>query len=160
MAGFRPENRVIGLRRFTAACNRILRPRRKIHKNPRHVRGFLYKTEQKFRPSGGTFVPPGFVRAAGSAHPLRSKAWFRSRFVQRPTRPHTGNSNTHTHPAAFPHFGLRIGRSAAHDGFCLMLLGSPPDMVHSPPLRSTGSSSPCEWLPRRMCAPCYPHSPR
>ena len=65
-------------------------------KNPRHVRGFLYKTEQKFRPSGGTFVPPGFVRAAGSAHPLRSKAWFRSRFVQRPTRPHTGNSNTHT----------------------------------------------------------------
>ena len=76
MAGFRPENRVIGLRRFTAAFNRILRPRRKIHKNPRHVRGFLYKTEQKFRPSGGTFVPPGFVRAAGSAYPFDRKRGF------------------------------------------------------------------------------------
>jgi hypothetical protein len=64
-----------------------------------------------------------------------------------------------THPAAFPHFGLKIGSSAAHDGFCLMLLGSPPDMVHSPPLRSTGLSSSCEWLPRRICDPLCLHDP-
>ena len=31
--------------------------------NPRHVRGFLYKSEQKFRPKRGTFVPPGYIRA-------------------------------------------------------------------------------------------------
>ena len=37
---------------------------------------------------------------------------------------------------------LKIGKPVAHAGFCLMLLGSPPDMVHSPTLHSTNLSSP------------------
>ena len=58
------------------------------------------------------------------------------------------------------HFKLKIGSSAAHDGFCLMLLGSPPDMVHSPPLRSTGLSSLCGRPPCRKSVPPCPHHPR
>ena len=37
---------------------------------------------------------------------------------------------------------FKIGKPVAHAGFCLMLLGSPPDMVHSPTLHSTNLSSP------------------
>ena len=37
-----------------------------------------------------------------------------------------------THPAAFPHFGLKIGSSAAHDGFCLMLLRCAVPVSHRP----------------------------
>ena len=51
---------------------------------------------------------------------------------------------------------LEIGSSAAHDGFCLMLLGSPPDMVHSPPLRSTDLSSPHAQQPTPQHQPSPP----
>ena len=36
---------------------------------------------------------------------------------------------------------LRTGTLAAHEKHRLMLLGSPPDMVHGFPLRETGSST-------------------
>ena len=90
---------------------------------------------------------------------LRLKAWFQSTFRSAPHKTARGQFES-ARPAAFPRFGLKIGSSAAHDGFCLMLLGSPPDMVHSPPLRSTGLSSPCGRLPRRACVPPCPHHPR
>ena len=90
---------------------------------------------------------------------LRLKAWFQSNFRSAPHKTARGQFES-ARPAAFPRFGLKIGSSAAHDGFCLMLLGSPPDMVHSPPLRSTGLSSPCWQLPRHAHVPLRPHHPR
>jgi len=42
----------------------------------------------------------------------------------------------------FPDSQLRNGILTAHGAFRLMLLGSPPDMVHGAPLRETVSSTP------------------
>ena len=61
-----------------------------------------------------------------------------------------------TTPTAFPVARLKTGKSTAHGGFCLMLLGSPPDMVHSPPLRSTSLSSPPSGLRTSRCRPSRP----
>ena len=106
----------------------------------------------------GTFVPFGCIRASpGTSHSLESVVSSEIRSAPHKTARERFESVL---PAAFLRFGLKIGRSAAHDGFRLMLLGSPPDMVHSPPLRSTGLSSPCWQLPRHAHVPLRPHHPR
>ena len=48
---------------------------------------------------------------------------------------------------------LRTGTLAAHAKHRLMLLGSPPDMVHGFPLRETGSSTLLTGVRRHMTDP-------
>ena len=54
-------------------------------------------------------------------------------------RPYTKKSNLAA--TRYPHLLLGAGCLAAHRVNCLMLLGSPPDMVHNPRLRKTHSST-------------------
>ena len=54
-------------------------------------------------------------------------------------RPYTLKSNVT--PMRTPYILLGAGYPAAHQDNCLMLLGSPPDMVHNPQLRKTHSST-------------------
>ena len=54
-------------------------------------------------------------------------------------RPYTFHSNLVA--TRSPYLLLRAGCLAAHRGDCLMLLGSPPDMVHNSRLRKTHSST-------------------
>ena len=46
---------------------------------------------------------------------------------------------------ALPYFSLRAGCLVAHQLNCLMLLGSPPDMVHSHQLHKTHPSTRGEY---------------
>ena len=55
------------------------------------------------------------------------------------TRPYTSKSNVT--PTRYTYLLLRAGALTAHRVYRLMLLGSPPDMVHSSQLRETHSSS-------------------
>ena len=48
---------------------------------------------------------------------------------------------------------LRTGTLTAHENHRLMLLGSPPDMVHGFPLRETGSSTLLTGVRRHMTDP-------
>ena len=48
---------------------------------------------------------------------------------------------------------LGTGTLTTHRNFCLMLLGSPPDMVHGFPLRKTDSSSPLTRVRRYNARP-------
>ena len=48
---------------------------------------------------------------------------------------------------------LRTGTLTAHEKHRLMLLGSPPDMVHGFPLRETGSSTLLTGVRRHMTDP-------
>ena len=59
--------------------------------------------------------------------------------TSRKTRSYTLGSNDV--PARVPYPPLGTGSLAAHRKYCLMLLGSPPDMVHRLRLRKTRSSA-------------------
>ncbi len=70
--------------------------------------------------------------------------------------PHLSMRNTR-----FPDSQLRIGLLAAHGQIRLMLLGSPPDMIHGSPLRETDPSTPLirtggtTQYPGAGVHPCY-----
>ena len=53
----------------------------------------------------------------------------------------TAHPNLNAHPIRYPGSQLRNGTLAAHAAIRLMLLGSPPDMVHGTTLRKTKSST-------------------
>jgi len=53
----------------------------------------------------------------------------------------------------YPGSWLKNGAPAAHGRFRLMLLGSPPDMVHGFPLRGTDLSSLLAWGRRHNAVP-------
>ena len=64
----------------------------------------------------------------------------------------------HTQPRIMPYARptgsrLRTGTLTAHEKHRLMLLGSPPDMVHGFPLRETGSSTLLTGVRRHMTDP-------
>ena len=142
----------------------LLRAMRAICTENRHA---VFIKSQDMRLTFDTPTQPPWAASFGS---------IESRFLLEPAFVYRGLLKSHTlsfsapqdrtrtirkrTPGRSSHFKLKIGSSAAHDGFCLMLLGSPPDMVHSPPLRSTGLSSLCGRPPCRKPVPPCPHHPR
>ena len=122
-----------------------------------HAPDLLYQSEQKFRLSELLARPDVSGPQARYIVSIESVVSIELSFSAPQDRTRTIRKRT---PGRSSHFKLKIGSSAAHDGFCLMLLGSPPDMVHSPPLRSTGLSSLCGRPPCRKPVPPCPHHPR
>ena len=70
-----------------------------------------------------------------------------SKIASRKIRPYTFRSNVT--PTRTLCRLLRAGDLAAHRVYCLMLLGSPPDMVHNSQLRKTHSSTQLTQLTRK-----------
>ena len=72
----------------------------------------------------------------------------------------TAHPSSNAHSIRYPYSQLRNGCPAAHRGHCLVLLGSPPDTVHSSPLRRTKSSTPLIWVRRHSTHPRLGIPPR
>ena len=67
---------------------------------------------------------------------------FRGDTYSGPAYGKTAHPTSNTSYTRYPRSQLRNGNLTAHGEVRLMLLGSPPDMVHGTPLRKTKSSTP------------------
>ena len=80
---------------------------------------------------------------------------------QNPAHGKTAHPSSNAYHTRYPCSQLRNGNLAAHAEIRLMLLGSPPDMVHGTALRKTKSSTPLTWVrrysihPQSGIHPCY-----
>ena len=81
--------------------------------------------------------------------------------TKRPAHGKTAHPSSNAYQTRYPRSQLRNGTLAAHAAIRLMLLGSPPDMVHGTALRKTKSSTPLTWVrrsnthPQSGIHPCY-----
>ena len=86
---------------------------------------------------------------------------LRSAYDSNPAHGKTAHPPSNAYHTRYPRSQLRNGTLAAHAAIRLMLLGSPPDMVHGTALRETKSSTPLTWVrrssthPRSGIHPCY-----
>ena len=71
----------------------------------------------------------------------------------RPACDMTAHPPSNAHSIRYPNSQLRHGALAAHEAIRLMLLGSPPDMVHGTSLRETESSTPLIRVRRHSVHP-------
>ena len=130
---------------------------------------FLYSGENRLfrglRPAAVRYPFPGQVfkkqKAVPGARPGRPILPAPQREPRSP-RPETGQKaalDKTAHPplntryARYRSSRLRPGALAAHGDARLMLLGSPPDMVHGAPLRETGPSTLLTAVRRHIASP-------
>ena len=96
-------------------------------------------------PDGGRWEPAAANEKAG----VRLHTCFKFR----PACDKTAHPPSNAHSTRYPNSQLRHGALAAHEAIRLMLLGSPPDMVHGTSLRETESSTPLIGVRRHSVHP-------